>query len=140
MNFPISIAAYSFYGLQSSGRLDTFGYLDLLKFRYYVDNADIYNLYFPTLEEDYLKKVRASLDERNLSVANLCVDGPHVWMDDPEEREAHKKQVFEYIRAAEIIGAKTIRVDFGGKDGHTMPEEAFEYIVGNYKEYADSVY
>lgn len=137
MNFPISIASYSFFGLKSAGKLDTFGYLNLLKHRYYVDNADIYNLYFPTTEEEYFKKVREAIDYNGLSVANLCLDEVHVWVDDPEEREDHKRRVFEYIKAADIIGAKTIRVDFGGLDGHTMPDEAFEYIVKTYKEYAD---
>lgn len=43
--------------------------------------------------------------------------------------------MYEYIKAAEILGARTIRIDFGGSEGYTMPDEAFEYIVKTYREY-----
>ena len=43
--------------------------------------------------------------------------------------------MFAYIKAAHALGAQSIRIDFGGTEGHTMPEEAFEYIVKTYMEY-----
>ena len=43
--------------------------------------------------------------------------------------------MLEMIQAAGKLGAKTIRIDFGGTEGHTMPEEAFDYIVAAYREY-----
>lgn len=132
---PISLASYSFHGALGEGRANIFSYLEALKYRYNVDYADIWTGFLPTLDEDYLKKVRLSMDERGIKLANLCVDGPHLWMDDPDERAAHKAKMYEYIRAGEILGTKTIRVDFGGTDGYTMPDEAFEYIVNTYREY-----
>jgi len=45
------------------------------------------------------------------------------------------KQMLEYIQVANKLGAKSVRIDFGGTEGHTMPDEAFEYIVNTYREY-----
>ncbi len=133
--FRTAIASYSFHGLLGQGKCDVFNYLNMLRYRYNIVNADIWTGFLPTLEDDFITKVKDTLDRNSLSLANLCVDGPHVWVDDPEKREAHRLQMLEYIKAANKLGAKTIRIDFGGTDGHTMPEEAFEYIVKTYKEY-----
>ena len=133
--FRTAIASYSFHGLLGQGKCDVFNYLNMLRYRYNISNADIWTGFLPTLDEDFIAKVKDTLDRNALSLANLCVDGPHVWMDDPEQRKAHRLQMLETIKAANKLGAKTIRIDFGGTDGHTMPEEAFEYIVKTYKEY-----
>ncbi|MBQ3177485.1 MAG: sugar phosphate isomerase/epimerase [Clostridia bacterium] len=133
--FRTAIASYSFHGLLGQGKCDVFNYLNMLRYRYNIANADIWTGFLPTLEDDFITKVKDTLDRNSLSLANLCVDGPHVWVDDPEKREAHRLQMLEYIKAAHKLGAKTIRVDFGGTEGHTMPEEAFEYIVKTYREY-----
>ncbi len=135
----IAVASYSFHGLLGQGKCDIFGYLNLLKYRYRAAYADIWSGFLPTLDEDFIAKVRDELDRKELTLANLCVDGPHLWMDDQETREAHKKQMLAYIRAAEKLGAKTIRIDFGGNND-PMPEEAFEYIVNTYKEYCAICY
>ncbi len=132
---PTCVASYSFHGMLYDGTCDVFRYLDLLRFRYHVRYADIWTGFLPNLDEGFVQKVRAALDRDELTLANLCVDGPHVWVDDPAEREAHKKQMFDMLRAAEALGAKTVRIDFGGTEGHTMPEEAFDYIVSTYREY-----
>jgi len=133
---PTSVASYSFHGMLSEGACDIFRYLDMLRFRYSVRYADIWTGFLPTTDEGFIRKVRESLDRNELKLANLCVDGPHVWMDDPEERKAHKAKMHEMIRVADVLGARTVRIDFGGTEGHTMPEEAFDYIVDTYREYA----
>ncbi len=130
----ISLASYSFHGLQGQGKLDVFGYLDLLYYRYRVEYADIWTGFTPTTDESFMKKIREAMDERGISLANLCIDGPHLWEDDEGKRRAHKEKMLEYLKAAEILGAKTIRIDFGG-DMSPMPDEAFEYIVKTFREY-----
>lgn len=133
---PTCVASYSFHGLLGKGECDVFRYLDLLRFRYHVRYADIWTGFLPSTDDGFIAKVRAALDRNELTLANLCVDGPHVWVDDPDERVEHRKKMLDIIYAASKLGAKTIRVDFGGTDGHTMPPEAFEYIVKTYREYA----
>ena len=133
---PTCVASYSFHGMLGKGECDVFRYLDLLRFRYNVRYADIWTGFLPSADDGFITKVRCALDRNELTLANLCVDGPHVWMDDPDARAAHKEKMLEWIRAAEKLGAKTIRVDFGGTEGHTMPDEAFGYIADTYREYA----
>lgn len=152
----ISVASYSFHGMINAGEMDVFSYFDILKYRYHVGWADIWTEgCLKSLDDDYLKKVRRAMDERELKLANLCVDGPYVWCRDPEERAAHKASMLQYLRAAEILGAKTVRIDFGfgdegiknafngkaktAEDYYTMTDEAFEYLVDTYKEYCGIV-
>lgn len=133
--FPISIASYSFHGMLGKGQTSVFTYLEDTKFRYGVDYADIWNGYLPVLEEDLLKKVRASLDEKGMILANFCVDGVHVWDDDDERRASNKKGALEHIKAAEIMGARTIRIDMGSLE-ENVPDEKMDYIIKTYREYA----
>lgn len=131
----ISIASYSFHGMFNEGRVDIFGYLESLKYRYHVRGADIWNIMLASYDEDYLRKIRSSMDEKELHLANLCVDGAHVWEEDPELREKHYQNGLQNLRAAEILGAQTVRIDMGGRE-LGMTEEQFEYTVNIYKEYA----
>ena len=85
----ISIASYSFHGLLAEGKMDLFGYLEACRFRYHVQAADIWNGMFASTEDDFLKKMKEGLEERQMELANLCVDGPHIWEDDPAVREQH---------------------------------------------------
>ena len=155
-DMKVSVASYSFHAMIMAGELDVFSYLDLLKYRYHVDYADIWNEgCLKSLDADYLKKIRKAMDEKEMSLANLCIDGPYVWCDDPEERAVHKASMLEYLKAAEILGAKIVRIDFGtdGPDRfsafrkrnappeevYTMNDEAFNYIVDTYREYCNIV-
>ena len=133
----ISISSYSFHGLLKEGRMDVFGFLESCKYRYRVGAVEIWNPTFGNnTDEDFLRMLRASLDEHELVLANLCVDGPHVWEDDPADREAHHKEALEYLKAAEILGAKAVRIDMGGKGLEQFTDEQYDYVVKRYKEYA----
>ncbi|MCL2816314.1 MAG: sugar phosphate isomerase/epimerase [Oscillospiraceae bacterium] len=142
--YPISIASYSFNRLLADGRINVFTYLEDLKYQYNVEYADIWSGFLPDLntvepisekDEDLLKKVRFSMDEKGITLANLCVDGPHIWTDDKEVREKHYKGAFNYMKAAKILGAKTVRIDVGVRED-AIAEDQFEYVVKVYKELA----
>lgn len=135
----ISIASYAFHGLLHEGMMDVFGYLETCKYRYHLDAADIWNGFLPTIEDDYLKKVKAAMDERGMVLANLCVDGPHIWEDKEEAREKNHQGALAYLRAAKILGAQTIRIDAGGQ-GEEFTAEQFDLIVKRYQEYAQIAY
>ena len=75
----ISIASYAFHGLLRLGRMDLFGYLEACRYRYHLGAADIWNGMAVSTDEDYLLSVREALDKRELELANLCVDGAHIW-------------------------------------------------------------
>jgi sugar phosphate isomerase/epimerase len=111
--------------------IDLFGYLESCKYRYDLDTADIWNGMLPSIEPDYLAKVARALRERELTLVNLCVDGPHLWEDDPELRQQHREQALHYMRAAEVLGARTLRIDAGGQ-GDDFTNEQFDYITQVY--------
>jgi sugar phosphate isomerase/epimerase len=135
----ISIASYAFHGLLKEGKMDLFGYLESCAYRYHVRSADIWNGMFLSTDDDYLAKVKEALVERELELANLCVDGAHIWEDDPEVRERNYQNALAYLHAAEVLGAKTIRIDAGVR-AETFTGEQFDWIVKRYKEYAQRAY
>jgi sugar phosphate isomerase/epimerase len=134
-----AIASYAFHGLLREGRIDVFGYLESCKYRYGLPTADIWNGMLPSTENDYLSKVKDALDERELALVNLCVDGAHIWEDDPDTREQHYRNALAHLHAAEALGARTVRIDAGVR-ADTFSEEQFDWIVKRYREYAQRAY
>jgi sugar phosphate isomerase/epimerase len=138
-----SIGGFSFYQLLSEGEMDIFGYLETVKYRYRLDAVDLWNGFFTDRDvpiwklasDDYLRKIKKALDEKQLTVANLAVDRAHLWDPDPEVREQLHQNALAHLHAAYILGAKTVRIDANRGPG-TMTEEQFEYTVLRYQEYA----
>ena len=109
----LSILSYSFRGLLNSGMMDVFGYLETCKYRYRLDAADIWNGFLTSTDDGYLRKVRLALDERELVLADLCVDKAHVWDDDAAVREqnyanakAHLPRRLDTGRAVHACGRR----------------------------------
>lgn len=135
----LSIASYAFHGLLERGQIDLFGYLEACRYRYALDTADIWNGMLPSPDEDALIKAKDGLEERGLSLVNLCVDEAHIWEDDPALREKNYQNALGYLHAAEVLGAKTIRIDAGGQ-GDAFTGEQFDWIVKRFREYAQRAY
>jgi sugar phosphate isomerase/epimerase len=136
----ITIASYSFHGLRGRDMMDVFGYLETCRFRYRLDAADLWNGILGHdsghyLQDDFLRKVKEALDEREMILANYHVDGVHVWEPDPEARERNYRGALAHLRAAEYLGARTVRIDMGGQ-GHELSDPQFDEIVRRYSEYA----
>jgi len=135
----LSVLSYSFRGLLQEGKMDIFGYLETCRYRYGLNAADIWNGFFTSTEEAYFRKVRDALDERELVLADLCADNVHIWEDDPEVRKKNHDYALVNLRAAEILGARFMRIDAGGRNP-TWTNEQFDHIVQRYKEYAQWAY
>jgi len=132
----ISILSYSFRGLLGQGQIDVFGYLEACKYRYGLEAADIWTGFLKSREDEaYLKSIREALDERELELADLCVDEAHIWEDDPAAREKNHRNALASLKAAAILGARFMRVDAGSR-GASWTNEQFDHIVQRYKEYA----
>lgn len=110
----ISIAGYSVHGLLAEGKIDVFGYLESCRYRWGLESADLWNGLLPTLDDDFVRKVKHGLEERELTLVNYHADGCHVWEDDPEARAKNRERAFEHLRVAATLGAKTVRIDTGG--------------------------
>ena len=135
----VSIASYSFHGLLGEGVIDLFGYLESCRYRYQVRTADIWDGMLVSTEDGYLAKVKQALDERELTLVNLCVDKADIWADDPHERERNYQNALAHLRAAEVLGAKTIRINSAVK-GVAFTNEQFDWVVKRFKEYAQRAY
>ncbi len=131
----ISIASYSFNKLIAAGKMDVFGYLESCKYRYRLDTADIWNGLMRSTDTNYARKVRDAADDRGMTVVNYHVDGVHVWENDPAKREANAQQALAHLRVAEILGAKTVRIDTGGTVT-PMTAEQLDVVAGRFREYA----
>ena len=136
----ISIASYSFHGLVDVGMMDVFGYLEACKYRYHLNTADIWNGLMGRdtnvyLSEDFLKKVKDAFAERELTLVNYHADGCHFWEPDPAVREKHYKLALAHVKAAEFLGAKTVRIDTGGHDP-SWSNEQFDVIASRSREFA----
>jgi sugar phosphate isomerase/epimerase len=135
----ISIASYSFHGLRGAGMMDVFGYLESCKYRYGLGAADFWNGILGSDEKVYLQpaflaKVNEALAEREMVLANYHADGCHVWEDDAQARERNYQNALAHLRAAATMGARTMRIDAGGK-GNVWSAEQFALIVKRFGEY-----
>ncbi|HIS47466.1 MAG TPA: sugar phosphate isomerase/epimerase [Candidatus Scybalocola faecigallinarum] len=135
MKFKQSVASFSFHGLLEEKKMDIFHYLETCRFRYGLDTADIWNGFITTYDDDYLKKVRQALDERELTLVNLCCDFAHPWADNEADLKRQNDVAADCLKAAKILGAKTIRFDLGV---HTleMTDEQIDYTSKKFREYA----
>ena len=113
----VSVLSYSFRGLLAEGKMDLFGYLETCKYRYHLSAADIWSGFFPSTNPDYLKKVKEELDERELVLADLCVDNVHVWDSQPDVRERNYQNAQTYLKVADTLGARFMRVEVGRTHG-----------------------
>jgi sugar phosphate isomerase/epimerase len=135
----LSVASYSFHGLRAVGMMDVFGYLETVKYRYGLETADIWNGIVGSddliHQDGFQEKVKEALDERGMTVVNYHVDGCHIWEDDPAARGRNYKAAIKHLEVAKAWGAKTVRIDAGGK-GKAWTSEQFDHIVERFKEYS----
>ena len=131
----VSVASYSFHNLLKEKMIDVYGYLESLVYRYHLHLADIWNGFLENMDEDDFKKIRRAMDERGVTLQSLCVDGAHPWDEDREIREQHHIYAEKMLRCAEILGAKTMRIDLGVREDD-ITEEQFEYTAEKFAAYA----
>ncbi|MVP00867.1 sugar phosphate isomerase/epimerase family protein [Paenibacillus lutrae] len=139
----LSVGGFSFNQSFLNGTMDVFGYLETVRYRYGLSTVDLWNGQFadrsdPLLklpDKEYLNKIRRGLDERGMTLVNIAIDGAHLWDADPDKREALHKNALEYIEASIRLGAKTVRIDTGGRGQSSFSEEELDYVAGRYREY-----
>jgi len=130
-----SVGSWSFHALFETGKMSLFGYLESIKYRYRLDSADIWNGMLLTTEDDYIQSIKDTLDEEEITVANLAVDGADVWHDDPIIREQNHQKALRYLDIARRWGVKVLRIDMG-INSLELTDEQFEFCVKRYSEYA----
>lgn len=141
----LSIGGFSFNNMRVEGKMDIFSYIDTVHARYQLHAIDFWNAFFAdssrplwkVADDDQLRRIRDALKEREMTLVNIAVDSAHLWDADPEVREALHQNALSYLRAAEILEAKSVRLDAVLHGDGQLSDEALEYIVARYREYAD---
>ena len=133
-----SIAAYSFNGLFSNGAMNLIQYFETVRYRYGLSTADIWSPMLASYEDDYLTMVKAQMDERGLSLVNLCCDFAHVWNDDEKEERLCTQNAQNVLKAARVLGAETVRIDMG-IGPRQATDEQIEHCAKKYDEYCAAV-
>ncbi|MFC5650461.1 sugar phosphate isomerase/epimerase family protein [Paenibacillus solisilvae] len=142
----LSVGAFSFFNTMQAGKMDIFGYLESVKFRYRLDTVDLWNGFFGTEDEsglvllpgeEKIRKIREAIDEKGLTVANIALDGVHLIDQGADLRERLYQNALLHLRASEILGAKTVRIDICSSRTDEITEQDFDYIVNRYREYCD---
>ncbi len=131
-NFGIS--SYSFHGIVNAGMMNLCGFFESARYRYNVDFVDIWNYHLASYEPEYLALIRQNLDERGLTLGNLCCDLAAVWDDDPAQRQDNEHRALKCIAAAQVLGARSIRFDLGIRDA-VAPDDKLEYTAKKFSQY-----
>ncbi|WP_195573759.1 sugar phosphate isomerase/epimerase family protein [Paenibacillus sp. 1001270B_150601_E10] len=140
----VSVGGFSFNNSRVAGHMDIFSYIDTVHSKYGLKTIDLWNAFFADTsrpiwmiaDDDVLLRIKQALTEREMTVANLAVDTAHLWNPDPEVRDALHQNALSYLRAAELLGAQSVRIDAVMHGDEDMSDEAFDYIVRRYSEYA----
>lgn len=131
----LSVGSWSFHSLFDAGKMSLFGYLETIKYRYHLREADIWTGMLLTNDESYIRALKESLDEEGLTVACLATDGTQVWDEDPDIQVNNRKRVLRYLEIASVLGARTVRIDMGPRT-RDLTEEQFDLLVRGYRDYA----
>ena len=135
----ISLASYSFNNLLSRGLIDVFGYLESVKYHYNLMYADIWNGFLTSYDDEYLAKIREAMDDKGIELASLCCDWAHPYDNDADVMAKNNATAQNCLKAAEILGAKTVRFDVGIRD--EVPTEAqYDIVVKAFSAYAQRGY
>ncbi len=130
-----SVGSWSFHGLFHAGKMNLFGYLETMKYRYRLQHADIWNGMLLSTEEPYIQSIAETLTEEGMNVACLSVDGADVWHEDPAVRERNHVRALTYLAIARSWGVDALRIDMGV---HTlsMSDEQLDFLANRYRQYA----
>jgi sugar phosphate isomerase/epimerase len=138
----ISMLSYSFHGLVGAGMMDIFHFFETCKYRYGLDAADLWNGMITSTDDDFVDKVHIALEDRQLVVPNIAVDGTTIMQVDGEDPAQHRAVQDRYMQIARRWGVGFVRFDAGPhmlngrKDIDGWTDREFDFIVKRYRELA----
>ncbi|MDR3143186.1 MAG: sugar phosphate isomerase/epimerase [Tannerellaceae bacterium] len=142
----LSTLSYSFHGLAGAGMMDVFHFFESCRYRYGLDTADLWNGMFTSTDDEFIDKVHLALEERQLVIPNIAVDGAHIMpagKDDPAQLRGMQDR---YMQIAKRLSVGFVRFDAGPymsegrNDADGWTDQEFDYIVKRYKELAAFAY
>ncbi|MDR1335616.1 MAG: sugar phosphate isomerase/epimerase [Tannerella sp.] len=142
----ISTLSYSFHGLAGAGMMDIFHFFETCKYRYGLDAADLWNGMITSTDDAFIDKVHTALEDRQLTVPNIAVDGTTVIQTEGEDAATHRAMQDRYMQIARRWGVGFVRFDAGAsrqkdsKDIDGWTDREFDLIVRRYRELAQVAY
>jgi len=142
----VSVLSYSFHGLLKAGMMDIFHFFETCKYRYGLDAADLWNGMFTSTDDQFIDKLYSALEDRQLVVPNIAVDGAHIMHAGNDDPKNLRDTQDRYMQIAKRLGVGFVRFDAGpymnnGRkevDGWTNQE--FDFMVRRYKELSQFAY
>ena len=148
----LSVASYSFHKLLESGKQDMFKYItdckelgcaqldpwnETLAPIFQGDEAlrlkkDYQKASLSTAEVAYLKQVKAAAEKVGLPFGCICVDGAHIYEQDPVDRQVNRAVAYRWLEAAQLLEASQVRIDSGGPE--ELTEDVLKVIVEGYRD------
>lgn len=142
----VSTLSYSFHGLLKANMMDIFHFLETCKYRYGLDAADIWNGMITDTDDQFIDKLHSALEDRQLVVPDLAVDGAHIMHADGDDPSKLRATQDRYMQIAKRLGVGFVRFDAGPymlndrKDIDGWTDQEFDFIVKRYKELAAFAY
>lgn len=134
MSADYSVISYSFHRSFEAGAMDIFSYISFCKREGFTVLDPWMEHLEPGLEDPaWLRSVIAAAKDADLPFGCVAVDGGHIYEPTAGGRAETRKVRESWLRVAEQLEAKMIRVDAGGPEA--MPAEAFDIIVDGYNEF-----
>lgn len=133
MSADYSIISYSFHRAFDAGTMDIFRYIEFCK-------REGYTLLDPWMKHlerglgdvAWLERVKEAARDAVLPFGCLAVDGGHIYETTPEARVETRTVRESWLRVAESLRARMVRIDAGGPEDLT--DEVFEIICEGYDE------
>lgn len=133
MSADYSIISYSFRRAFDSGAMDVFSYISFCKREGFTAlDPWMKHLDRGLRDAGWLERVTGAAREVDLPFGCIAVDGGHIYEPTPEARAGTRTVRESWLRVAEQLQAKFVRIDAGGPE--EMPEEVFDIIVKGYEE------
>ena len=121
----LTITPYCFHLHHYAGQMDVFTMIETVKYRYGLGAIDMWNPQMLSItDEEYLGKIRNKLRREEMTLCNYSIDGANIWDPDPEIRKRNADYYLQNAKAAEFLGAKSVKIDTGS---HYLPHYGYAW-------------
>lgn len=104
-----------------------------------LNNVELCQMQFPSVEMDFIEKMKESLKDSNVNVTNICVDIGTTSEPNPEKRKEEFEIIKRWFSIAKYLGSPSIRVNPDSplpRAKIDSTEDALQRAIYGYKELA----
>jgi len=128
----VGCCAYSYRQQLTSGAMSLEGFVKTC-YELELDGVELTAYYFPSLENDYLRRLKRAVFSYGLDISGVAV-GNNFCLPDEAERTKQIALVLKWVDVASLLGAPCLRVFAGRAPESHSEQEAFNWTVEALKE------